>query len=372
MKRIACSVGICFLVAAVLACSALKPVQVSAERSIIRCYLDGLELSLETSPVIKDGVTYVPMRGIFEALGATMQWEPSTRVVTAAKGDITILYRLNEGELWVNGGKSSLVMKSITEQYRTLVPLKLISEALGVKAVWVQAAKAVYLISNLEVPHPQLSSTLVPPAAAKEMISLQGGVRSGSIYDERHQLKISVEHYGIKDNHLYSYLKITNNNNISAEFSLGPSDKKIIRTISKEKDPMPGVTLANCTIVTGHTVNGVPILAEDPNCVNTNQAQQSVFKEWQKNNSGISVSGSSLVWVRRYVQDAEGGLHNLVVPANSTEDLIIVAATGGAGQVTLEGSYQSGNARAEFQLNYEAPPLLDFGQYELIYTMPVN
>ena len=36
--------------------------------------------------LIKDGRVIVPMRGVFEALGANIDWQPDTRTVRAVKG----------------------------------------------------------------------------------------------------------------------------------------------------------------------------------------------------------------------------------------------------------------------------------------------
>lgn len=47
--------------------------------------VDGEQVQLEVSPVLSDGTTYVPVRFIAEALGATVDWDPEHRMVKITK-----------------------------------------------------------------------------------------------------------------------------------------------------------------------------------------------------------------------------------------------------------------------------------------------
>lgn len=85
--------------------------------------------------------TMVPVRKIFEALGAEVGWEGSTRTVSAKRGNDTVSLSIGSTELYKNG---SLVSKldvpaMIVEEEgesRTLVPVRAISEAFGCKVDW--------------------------------------------------------------------------------------------------------------------------------------------------------------------------------------------------------------------------------------------
>ena len=59
-----------------------------------RVYIDGTLLQLEVAPLLEDGRTFLPMRAIFEALGADVQWNGATQTVTAKKGTMTLTMQI--------------------------------------------------------------------------------------------------------------------------------------------------------------------------------------------------------------------------------------------------------------------------------------
>ncbi|MEK5252676.1 copper amine oxidase N-terminal domain-containing protein [Paenibacillus sp. FSL F4-0125] len=345
-----------------------------AEDKDIQCFLDGKLLHFEVRPIVKEGVTYVPMRAIFEAQGAVIEWNNTAKTISAVRGDIHVFYMIKEGKVFVNGKENAQVMKAVSLQNNTLVPLRFISEVLGSQVSWDEGAHSVYITS------PVVEEKVVPPV--NRTITLGAQEVSKTLTDERNRFDIIVKHYGIKNNQLYSLIEFSNMDNKEISINLMSGDKKLIRTITKEKDPMPIQKLENCSEATnkviidniGGKIYNIPEISLNQACVSSNQAQQDAFEEWRKNNSGFSVVGSNLVSVRRYVQDSSGGLQNFVIPANRTEQLILVAPVGGEARLAVEGSYSvSGiiNKTIAFKLDYEVVSELDLGIYSFFYTQPV-
>ena len=58
--------------------------------------IDRKPLQMDVSPTVINGRTMVPMRSIFEGLGAAVEWNNYTRGITAQKEDKTITLYLNE------------------------------------------------------------------------------------------------------------------------------------------------------------------------------------------------------------------------------------------------------------------------------------
>ena len=50
---------------------------------VIKVTVDGEELTFDQNPVIINDRTMVPMRAIFEKLGASVSWDGETKTVTA-------------------------------------------------------------------------------------------------------------------------------------------------------------------------------------------------------------------------------------------------------------------------------------------------
>ncbi|WP_236291477.1 stalk domain-containing protein [Paenibacillus allorhizoplanae] len=107
-----------------------------AADSKITVYLDGNELTFDTPPIITDGTTLVPLRKIFETLGSQIQWDNSTRTVTATKGDILITYKIGEKNGYKNGKAVTMEVPGVISNGFTLVPLRFVSEALGALVAW--------------------------------------------------------------------------------------------------------------------------------------------------------------------------------------------------------------------------------------------
>ncbi|GAB6158998.1 hypothetical protein JCM39194_21980 [Desulfotomaculum varum] len=111
-------------------------------------YVDRQRLYLDVAPVIEQGRTLVPMRKIFERLGAAVAWDEASKTVTAVKEDCTIKLTVGQTTVLVNDKKVKLDVPAKVINGRTMVPMRFVSEALGARVNY-QAApvQAVYIES---------------------------------------------------------------------------------------------------------------------------------------------------------------------------------------------------------------------------------
>lgn len=103
---------------------------------IIKVLVNGQKVNFDVYPQIENGRTMVPMRAIFEALGATVEWNNETRSVTSVKDDVTISLAIDSTELYVNGSVKTLDVPACIINNRTMVPVRAISEAFGCEVKW--------------------------------------------------------------------------------------------------------------------------------------------------------------------------------------------------------------------------------------------
>ena len=87
----------------------------------------------------------VPMRTIFEKLGATISWDDSTQTVYAYRGNKTLALTIGEKFISVNGEKIEIDVPAILKDGRTLVPLRAVSQSLDCTVEWVEAEKCAYI-----------------------------------------------------------------------------------------------------------------------------------------------------------------------------------------------------------------------------------
>lgn len=99
-------------------------------------FLDGHRLSFETPPILENGFSLVPMRALFEAEGAQITWDESTRMVTAKKGSDVFTYRIGDAVAYKNQQRLELPMPGKIIDGSTMVPLRFISETLGNIVAW--------------------------------------------------------------------------------------------------------------------------------------------------------------------------------------------------------------------------------------------
>lgn len=131
--------------------------------------LDGRHLSFDQPPVMQSGRVLVPLRGIFEGLGANVQFTPATREIRATRGNTTVELQLGSAQARVNNNVVMLDVPAQSVQGRTLVPLRFISEALGADVKWVSANRTV-LISSTGAPPVSTLPPQPPPTATRPQI----------------------------------------------------------------------------------------------------------------------------------------------------------------------------------------------------------
>lgn len=109
----------------------------------ISVFLDGQALTFDVSPQIINGSTMVPLRAIFEALGATVDWNPDTQTVTATRGDTVVVLTVGDASPTVNGQVRAINQPGAIIGGRTLAPLRFVGEAFGGEVEWLEATRTV-------------------------------------------------------------------------------------------------------------------------------------------------------------------------------------------------------------------------------------
>lgn len=126
-----------------------------AEDRPIRVMVDGAELAFDVDPVIENDRTLVPMRLIFEALGAKVDWDEATRTALAVKGDVKISITIDSAELMKNSKAVALDAPARLIGGRTLVPVRAVSEGMGAKVDWNDASRTVQIVTSEEPSQPE-------------------------------------------------------------------------------------------------------------------------------------------------------------------------------------------------------------------------
>lgn len=95
----------------------------------------------DVEPQMVNDRIMLPMRAVFETLGAEVEWDPNNQMIFAVRGERIIAFKI---------GSDKLIIQSITEapvtvtldaapyilDDRTMIPLRAAAEALGAKVGW--------------------------------------------------------------------------------------------------------------------------------------------------------------------------------------------------------------------------------------------
>ncbi|MBR5011014.1 MAG: copper amine oxidase N-terminal domain-containing protein [Clostridia bacterium] len=113
----------------------------------ITVVLDGETVEFDVAPQIINGRTMVPIRAVFEALGATLDWNATTRTATATIDDYVVKCTIDSKILTVCGESVAMDTAPVIIGGRTLMPLRFAAEAFGCNVGWAAPINTAYIIS---------------------------------------------------------------------------------------------------------------------------------------------------------------------------------------------------------------------------------
>ena len=118
--------------------------------SPITILLNNKPLFFDTEPYLNKTYnrTLVPLRGISEALGASVGWNAATSSITIERFDTKLELKVGSASILVNGKSETMDVPVILKDSRTYVPLRFITQYFGGDVKWIQESKTVELTIN--------------------------------------------------------------------------------------------------------------------------------------------------------------------------------------------------------------------------------
>ncbi|MBC8102720.1 MAG: copper amine oxidase N-terminal domain-containing protein [Cytophagales bacterium] len=137
----------CRAISSTLTIAALSAVAaLPAAAQNINVTVDGDVVSFAgQQPVQRFGSVLVPLRGVFEKLGATVAYDGATKTILALKGSTSVQLQIGGTAAQVNGQARTLSSPAQAVNGTTLVPLRFVSEALGAEVKWSAASRTVVI-----------------------------------------------------------------------------------------------------------------------------------------------------------------------------------------------------------------------------------
>jgi len=160
-------------------------IKITVDGKYVDCAAYGQE------PVAINGTTLVPLRSVFEALGATVLWDGNTQSVVSTRHNDIIVLTLNSKQMIVNDEVKTLSVPAQSMNERTMVPVRAIAEAFGCEVKWDGATSTVIVLTASKQDTPDKTTLNM----YKDMTSLDLDEAASYFKDEN----VAAAYFGITD-----------------------------------------------------------------------------------------------------------------------------------------------------------------------------
>ncbi len=134
----------CYQAGKVLGFAAITAFAAISQARTIYVNVDGQNVRFEgTKPQMMGDHIMVPLRGIFEKMGASVDWQSQDQMVMARRGETRVELRINNNEGYVNGKAVPIQYPAQVVKGSTMVPIRFISESLGAFVDWDETSSTV-------------------------------------------------------------------------------------------------------------------------------------------------------------------------------------------------------------------------------------
>jgi hypothetical protein len=130
---------------------------------------DVLKQGRVLAALVRGGTILVPLRSMFEQMGATVSYDPGSRTVDVTKPGSDVRVTLGRPEVTINGETRPLDVPPMMYQGQILVPVRVISEGMGAYVQWVPDRRVVVVRYVPPTPPPPPSTpapVVAPPTTA--------------------------------------------------------------------------------------------------------------------------------------------------------------------------------------------------------------
>lgn len=130
----------------------------SSVSAAIQVKVNDKALEFDSPAVIEKGRTLVPLRAIFESLGAQVDWDGTTNTVTAIKDTTIVKLTIGKSIAYKNRVAVTLDVPAKIINNRTMVPLRFVGEAMGAYVYWDGATQTVTVSAAKAAEDPYVAS----------------------------------------------------------------------------------------------------------------------------------------------------------------------------------------------------------------------
>ena len=156
MQKVLTIVGIVFII------SIFLELHVYARHNQVSVVIDGEQVIFEGQrPLLVNGRTLVPVRGVFEELGFFVDWNGEVQQVTLTNDKYTIVLTIGSTLFFNNNSTFNLDVPAQIIDGSTMLPLRIILESVGYSLDWDEPNQTVTITSSTQFELPYTSDSSV-------------------------------------------------------------------------------------------------------------------------------------------------------------------------------------------------------------------
>ncbi|HWP97938.1 MAG TPA: stalk domain-containing protein [Syntrophomonadaceae bacterium] len=224
-----------------------------AQAAVPKVIYNGQPLSFDTPPMIKDDRLLVPISPIATAMGAKVDWDPSTQTVNLTLGNTSVRLIIGDTTAYINDQPKQLDVPAQIIGERTLVPLGFISTGLGATVSWdgaTQTASITYTPSITLKQTPSLSAPSDPELNALGPLKIDVRWKAVPGALEYHLYRCRQGDENKPPSEKWTYMRITRETSIIDEYQLTPQTGYYYAVAAVNDMKQEGTWSNSCRIVT--------------------------------------------------------------------------------------------------------------------------
>jgi len=341
-----------------------QAVAIAQQSTTINLMVNQTRVMLDQQPMIVQNTIYLPLRKLLEIHGADIHWDQEKQTIRAERPGRTIIYALSTNQLYVNGVEKTFAEPVIAAQNQTYLPIKLLTLMFDSSVWWEPSTKTVHIKTvswNSFLPDDPENVPVIPLQPVEMKGSVTSTKRSIVIEDILNGASISVEHYGVKNDKLYTFIRFLNYSGKDNVISFEPGNKKITWEDKKKLSNNVNVFDYCEGITTSESTTGVQ---QTPQYTNLYECikQNSIKLKGTRDGSTVYITNRKIF--RSEIQASDGSLQEFKWLSSEQETLYIEAPLNGESSFTLQGSYKALNEEGQkktFTLYFDTSQELDLG-----------
>ncbi len=193
----------------------------------VKLIVDGENITSLAKPIIENDRSLVPVRFIVEEIGGLVNWQEGERLVEIKKGDSKILLKIDSHLVKYETDKEEYFLSDISPKIineRTYLPLRLVSNALGIKVDWDENNRSININSNEKSDFIPIFNEEILTIKSNEIINGERSLKT-KLSDKLKEKELKIK-YLLIDPQTSKGDLIAIGNNIEKEYTWLPSIKQ--------------------------------------------------------------------------------------------------------------------------------------------------